>query len=231
MRYPNRPSRRLLALLLALSALAAACSGGDNELSSPTTIIVEDSGGTDGAEGSVELPTVDDSDDDGSSDTTQTTSDASDTSDASTADTSTDDTGVEEQNGSEATSSDDTVADSDTSFTSSPPPTGEKKGCPEGMVLVGSNGEEPICEEPGGGCPDPYNRLIGGVDGAALCQDDGGNVVRVYPDGTVTPDTSVPFNGPVCRRTDENGNIVELSLAVDQATCEERGGEYLPDGL
>lgn len=203
-------------MVVALLALAGACSGGDNELSSPTTVIVVDDPGdqTQSDEGSVELPTVDDSD--------SATSQASTTSEGAA---------TSEQLGSDDTSTDDTTAGSDASFTSSPPPTGEKKGCPEGMVLVGSNGEEPICEQPGSGCPDPYNRLIGGVDGAALCQDDQGNVVRVYPDGTVTPDTSVPFNGPVCRRTDADGNIVELSLGDDQATCEARGGEYLPNGL
>ena len=216
MHHLNRTSRQALAMVVALLALAGACSGGDNELSSPTTVIVVDDPGdqTQSDEGSVELPTVDDSD--------SATSQASTTSEGAA---------TSEQLGSDDTSTDDTTAGSDASFTSSPPPTGEKKGCPEGMVLVGSNGEEPICEQPGSGCPDPYNRLIGGVDGAALCQDDQGNVVRVYPDGTVTPDTSVPFNGPVCRRTDADGNIVELSLGDDKATCEARGGEYLPNGL
>ncbi|MCP3938410.1 MAG: hypothetical protein GY708_23935 [Actinomycetia bacterium] len=220
MHSQTRTSRQILALLVALLAMAGACSGDGDNLSSPTTLIIEDdSGPTSTTEGNIEVPTVDDDTTESTVGSDETAADDTENDTANTADTLPESTDTSE-------SSDTT----DTSFTSSPPPTGEKKGCPEGLVLVGSNGEEPICQEPGGGCPEAH-RLIGAVDGAALCQDDQGNVLRVYPDGTVTSDTSVAYNGPVCRRTDAEGNILELSLAVDQQTCEERGGEYLPNGL
>jgi len=116
-------------------------------------------------------------------------------------------------------------------FSSSPAVSeGEKRGCAEGLILVGSNGTEPICQAPGAGCPDNYS-VIGGVDGALLCKGIEGDVLRVQPDGTVTLDTSVPFNGPVCQKSDANGNILELTLAVSESDCLARGGEYFPNGL
>lgn len=120
--------------------------------------------------------------------------------------------------------------ESSVTFTSSPTVEGEKVGCAEGLVLVGSNGTEPICQPPGQGCPEGYG-VIGGVDGALLCKGQAGDVVRVQADGSVTVDTSVPFNGPICQVSDTEGNVVELTLAVDEETCTDRGGEYFPDGL
>lgn len=127
----------------------------------------------------------------------------------------------------------DTAAETTTTitFTSSPPvQEGEKRGCPEGLILVGSNGTEPICQQPGAGCPDGYG-VIGGVDGSLLCKGAAGDVLRVAPDGTVTIDTSVPFDGPVCQITDSDGKVLELTLAQDEAECLARGGEYFPNGI
>jgi len=120
--------------------------------------------------------------------------------------------------------------ESSVTLTSSPTVEGEKVGCAEGLVLVGSNGTEPICQPPGQGCPEGYG-VIGGVDNALLCKGPAGDVLRVQADGSVTVDTSVPFNGPVCQVSDANGNVVELTLAADEETCTGRGGEYFPDGL
>ncbi len=203
-----------LALVGALVFVAGACSGSDGELSAPTTLVTVDNGVT----------TADDANpDDVSVDTIATSDDDADAVVTSQAETGSADSS------DEVDAAGDTTATTGT-FTSSPPPAEDKVGCPEGLILVGSNGEEPICSTPGSGCPDGYG-LIGGVDGAALCQGDDGSILRVYPDGTVTPDTSVPFNGPVCRRLDDAGNLVELGLATSQTDCESRGGEYLPDGL
>jgi hypothetical protein len=206
----------VLAVVGALVFVSGACSGSDGELSAPTTLVTVDNGVTtadDATTDDVSVDTVASADDDVdpvvSSQTDTESTDSSDEVDAAGTDDSTDTTAT---------------------FTSSPPPAEDKVGCPEGLILVGSNGEEPICSTPGSGCPDGYG-LIGGVDGAALCQGDDGSILRVYPDGTITPDTSVPFNGPVCRRLDDAGNLVELGLATSQADCESRGGEYLPDGL
>lgn len=200
----------VLAVVGALVFVSGACSGSDGELSAPTTLVTVDNGVTtadDATTDDVSVDTVASADDDV-------------------------DPVVSSQTDTESTDSSDEVDSTDTTatFTSSPPPAEDKVGCPEGLILVGSNGEEPICSTPGSGCPDGYG-LIGGVDGAALCQGDDGSILRVYPDGTITPDTSVPFNGPVCRRLDDAGNLVELGLATSQADCESRGGEYLPDGL
>jgi hypothetical protein len=73
--------------------------------------------------------------------------------------------------------------------------------------------------------------VIGGVDGVLLCKGVEGDVLRVQSDGTVTLDTSVPFNGPVCQKTDAEGNVLELTLAIDEPTCLARGGQYLPEGV
>ena len=133
-----------------------------------------------------------------------------------------------------ATASTDATAETTASsitFSSSPPVSeGEKRGCAEGLILVGSNGTEPICQAPGAGCPDNYS-VIGGVDGALLCKGIEGDVLRVQPDGSVTLDTSVPFNGPVCQKTDADGNILELTLAASEQDCLDRGGEYFPNGI
>jgi len=150
--------------------------------------------------------------------TTVPTEESSTPTQASAAEATTSTSGSSESTGSSVT------------FTSSPTVEGEKVGCAEGLVLVGSNGTEPICEPPGQGCPEGYG-VIGGVDGALLCKGPAGDVVRVLADGSVTIDTSVPFNGPVCQISDDNGNVVELTLAVDEDTCTSRGGEYFPDGL
>ncbi len=116
-------------------------------------------------------------------------------------------------------------------FSSSPPVTeGERRGCPDGLILVGSNGTEPICQQAGAGCPDTY-AVIGGVDGALLCKGPDGDVLRVQPDGTVTIDNAIGLDGPVCQRTDSQGRVIELTLAVDEADCVERGGEFFPDGI
>lgn len=131
--------------------------------------------------------------------------------------------------GSTPTSADSTATT--ITFSSSPPATeGEKRGCPEGLVLVGSNGTEPICQTPGAGCPDSY-AVIGGVDGALLCKGEAGDVLRIHPDGTVTIDEAIGFDGPVCQRTDSQGRVIELTLAVDEADCTARGGQFFPDGL
>jgi len=120
--------------------------------------------------------------------------------------------------------------ESSVTLTSSSTVQGEKVGCADGLVLVGSNGTEPICQPPGQGCPEGYG-IIGGVDNALLCKGPTGDVLRVQADGSVTIDTSVPFKGPVCQISDANGNVVELTLAADEDTCTDRGGEYFPDGL
>ena len=124
----------------------------------------------------------------------------------------------------------DATADTATLATSSPTVAGEKRGCAEGLVLVGSNGTEPICQQPGAGCPDGYG-VIGGVNGALLCKGPAGDVLRIQPDGTVTIDTSVPFNGPVCIRSNAEGVVVELTVAISEQECLDRGGVYHPDGL
>ncbi|NOX29671.1 MAG: hypothetical protein GXP35_06445 [Actinobacteria bacterium] len=204
---------------MTLALLAAGCASSDGpDLTSPTTLVVEGStetgDGESGAGTDIDVPTTATASGSDSSDgAPATTEPGSDTSDADASD-----------------STDPDQSETVATFTSSPPNDGEKVGCPDGLILVGSNGEEPICSSPGQGCPDNYI-LIGGEDGAALCQNDEGLILRVYPDGTITPDTSVPFNGPVCRRLDENGLLVEFGLAASQEDCESRGGESLPDGL
>jgi len=137
--------------------------------------------------------------------------------------------GASETTATTASGASGTTASSAT-FTSSPTAEGDKVGCGEGLVLVGSNGNEPICQPPGQGCPEGYG-VIGGVDNALLCKGPAGDVLRVQADGSVTIDTSVPFNGPICQISDDSGNVVELTLAVDEAACTNRGGEYFPDGL
>ena len=106
----------------------------------------------------------------------------------------------------------------------------DKRGCPEGLILVGSNGSEPICQEPGAGCPDGYT-IIGSESGTLICRgDEVGDRLRVAPDGSVTIDTSAPFPGPMCLVTDSEGDVVELTPAVSEEACADRGGEYLEAG-
>ncbi len=214
-RARKQRGRAVVLTIVTLALLAAGCASSDGpDLASPTTLVVEGStetgDGDSGAGTDIEVPTTTTADGSDSSAALATTESGSDTLGADT-------TGPDQ-------------TDTSSTFTSSPPNDGEKIGCPDGLILVGSNGEEPICSAPGQGCPDSYI-LIGGEDGAALCQNDEGLILRVYPDGTITPDTAVPFNGPVCRRLDENGLLVEFGLAASQEDCESRGGEYLPDGL
>jgi len=132
-----------------------------------------------------------------------------------------------------ANSTDDSAATTASSITFSSSPAvseGDKRGCEEGLILVGSNGTEPICQAPGAGCPDNYG-VIGGVDGALLCKGPEGDVLRIQPDGTVTVDSSISFNGPVCQKSDANGNVLELTLAVSEEDCLARDGQYFPNGL
>ena len=233
------PIRTARLALLATGLFLTACGDGSDTISAPETSVAPSSEAVSSTTAeSVDVPVADDatdtsgetSDGEGSTaaETTASTVSAAGSDDAAPSTTASGDGGESDDGG--GTNEADETTTTTAVFTSSPPASEDKVGCPEGTVLVGSNGEEPICSEPASGCPEGY-RLIGGDNGQALCQDDEGNILRVSVDGTITPDTSVPFNGPVCRRLDADGNLVGIGLATSQQECEASGGEYLPDGL
>ena len=227
-RVPHRRNRVLLALGVALIFLSACGGGDDSSLATPETTAAPSDAPAETTAVSVEVPTAEE----GETETTPTSGDTTGSADEDPASTDASDTteSTDAETGEDTDTTDDDSVDTTAVFTSSPPPSDEKVGCPEGLILVGSGGTEPICSQPGAGCPEGY-RLIGGDNGAALCQDDDGSVLRVSPDGTISPDTAVPFNGPVCRRVDADGNLVGIGLATSQEECEASGGEYLPDGI